>query len=153
MRTGTMKRQRHHAIRELLDRTSREGSSIPSQDDLRLKLAARGHQVTQATLSRDIRELRLRKGPAGYSPSQDGIDELPGIGTLLSSFGQEVRPAGNLLVLLTITGGAQPVAAGIDAQLWPEVVGTIAGDNTVLIICPDSRRAITLKSRIEDYLD
>lgn len=147
-----MKQQRHHVIRELLNYSSREGSSIPSQDDLRLKLAARGHQVTQATLSRDIRELRLRKGPTGYStPSVNG-DDLPGIHDLLASFGHEVRLAGNLLVLLTLTGGAQPVAAGIDQQAWPEVVGTIAGDNTVLIICPDYDQARTLQTRIEDYL-
>ena len=147
-----MKQQRHHAIRELLERSTRDGSSIPSQGDLRVKLAARGHRVTQATLSRDIRELRLAKGPAGYSASPGEEDELPGIGDLLTSFGQEVRPAGNLLVLLTITGGAQPVAAGIDGQLWPEVVGTIAGDNTVLIICPDVQQALTLKEQIDAYL-
>ncbi len=58
----------------------------------------------------------------------------------------------NLLVLITTTGGAQPVAAGIDYEDWPEVVGTIAGDDTVLVICPDDRQASTLKARIEGYI-
>lgn len=148
--TLKMKQQRHHAIRELL--ASPGQGLIPSQDDLRVKLAARGHRVTQATLSRDIRELQLSKGPAGYRSRPEADEALPGIGDLLASFALEVRPAGNLLVLLTLTGGAQPVAAGIDQQPWPEVVGTIAGDNTVLIICPDNGQALTLKNRIEDHL-
>ena len=58
----------------------------------------------------------------------------------------------NQLVVITTTGSAQPVAAGIDYEDWPEVVGTIAGDDTVLIICPDGKQARALKSRIEGYL-
>jgi len=58
----------------------------------------------------------------------------------------------NLLVLITTTGGAQPIAAGIDYEDWPEVVGTIAGDDTVLMICPDADQAAKLKTRIEGYL-
>ena len=145
-----MKLQRHTAIRELLVNTA-----IPNQDELRQKLADRGFHVTQATLSRDIHELRLSKGPAGYSlpaviPSDE--DDLPGIRDVLRSFGLEVRQAANLLVLITITGGAQPIAAGIDYEDWPEVVGTIAGDDTVLIICPDEQQAGTLKSRMDEAI-
>ena len=70
---------------------------------------------------------------------------------MLESFGLEVRQAANLLVLITTTGGAQPIAAGIDYEDWPEVVGTIAGDDTVLIICPDAEQARQLKTRIEGY--
>lgn len=162
-----MKQQRHHAIRELLSEGSRErerrvqaGSGLPlagpiaNQDELRRRLAARGIHVTQATLSRDIQELRLTKGPSGYAAANDAEEEssLPGIAQLLGSFGLEARPAGNLLVLITITGGAQPVAAGIDYEGWPEVTGTIAGDDTVLIICPDERQAKALKTRLEGYL-
>jgi transcriptional regulator of arginine metabolism len=55
-------------------------------------------------------------------------------------------------VLITTTSAAQPVAAGIDYEDWPEVVGTIAGDDTVLIICPDERQARTVKARIEEYI-
>lgn len=145
-----MKQQRHAAIQDLLVKTA-----VTSQDELRRKLAGRGFHVTQATLSRDIHELRLNKGPEGYSlPGTSDSDEsdLPGIREVLESFGLEVRLAINLLVLMTTTGGAQPIAAGIDYEDWPEVVGTIAGDDTVLIICPDEKQAGALKARIEGYL-
>jgi len=145
-----MKQQRHTLIRELLTRTA-----VPSQDELRRKLAGRGFHVTQATLSRDIHELRLSKGPNGYSlPAGTDAEEesLPGIREVLESFGLEVRQAKNLLVLVTTTGSAQPIAAGIDYEDWPEVVGTIAGDDTVLIICPDEEQGATLKVRIEGYI-
>jgi transcriptional regulator of arginine metabolism len=145
-----MKQQRHAAIRELLAKTP-----VTSQDELRQKLAGHGFHVTQATLSRDIHALRLNKGPAGYSLPGNGesdADALPGIREVLESFGLEVRQALNLLVMITTTGSAQPIAAGIDYEDWPEVVGTIAGDDNVLIICPDERQASTLKTRIEGYL-
>ncbi|CAN5743789.1 arginine repressor ArgR [soil metagenome] len=145
-----MKQQRHLAIRDLLMETS-----IGNQDELRTKLAAVGFHVTQATLSRDIHELHLSKGPAGYAlpaAEQDTESGLPGIQEVLRGFGLEVRKALNLLVLVTTTGGAQPVAAGIDYEDWPEVVGTIAGDDTVLIICPDEQKAQTLKKRVETYI-
>ena len=151
-----MKHQRHNAIKELLVKTSVTNQrAISNQDDLRRMLASRGIHVTQATLSRDIRELKLLKGPAGYElpvVPDDEEDELPQIGTVLQEFGLEVRQAQNLLILLTTMGGAQPVAASLDYEEWPEVVGTIAGDNTVLIICPDADRALALKSRIESFI-
>jgi transcriptional regulator of arginine metabolism len=146
-----MKQQRHTAIRDVLIH-----AAISSQDELRRRLARRGFHVTQATLSRDIHELRLSKGPQGYSlpnaTEEEEDDSLPGILEVLRGFGLEVRQAMNQLVLITTTGSAQPVAAGIDYEDWPEVVGTIAGDDTVLIICPDERQARALKVRIEEYI-
>ncbi|MGA8938178.1 MAG: ArgR family transcriptional regulator [Acidobacteriaceae bacterium] len=144
-----MKSHRHSAIRELLVKTT-----VNNQDELRLKLAGRGIHVTQATLSRDIRELKLLKGPSGYALPvlADGEDELPAIASVLQDFGLEVRQAQNLLIVLTLMGGAQPVAASIDSQDWNEVVGTIAGDNTVLIICPSNEQAELLKGRIEAHI-
>lgn len=145
-----MKQQRHQAIRELLITTA-----IASQDELRKRLASKGFHVTQATLSRDIHELRLTKGHSGYAfpNSLEGDDSsLPQIREVLKSFGLEVRQALNLLVLMTTTGGAQPIAAGIDYEDWQEVVGTIAGDDTVLIICPDEPQARLLKARIDEYI-
>ena len=145
-----MKHQRHATIRDLLDR-----APITSQDELRRKLATRGFHVTQATLSRDIHELQLSKGPAGYAApsfSASDDDSVPGIREVLRAFGLEARQAMNLLVLITTTGSAQPVAAGIDYEEWPEVLGTIAGDDTVLVICPDDKQAKTLKTRIEGYI-
>lgn len=144
-----MKSQRHSAIRELLVK-----ATVTNQDELRRKLADRGIHVTQATLSRDIRELKLLKGPTGYAlpSSSDGEDDLPAIASVLQDFGLEVRQAQNLLIVLTIMGGAQPVAASIDSQDWSEVVGTIAGDNTVLIICPNNEQAELVRSRIEAHI-
>lgn len=150
-----MKHQRHNAIKDLLTKAATNGAAaIYNQDELRRKLAARGIHVTQATLSRDIRELKLLKGPAGYELPvvNEEEEDLPEIGSVLQDFGLEVRQAQNLLVVLTTVGGAQPVAASLDYEEWPEVVGTIAGDNAVLVICPDTRRAETLKSRIETFI-
>src|SRR5436305_10251176 len=109
-----MKQQRHAVIQELLVKTA-----VTSQDELRRKLARRGFHVTQATLSRDIHELRLSKGPQGYSlPATSAVDDdedaLPGIREVLSGFGLEVRQAMNQLIVITTTSAAQPVAAGID---------------------------------------
>ena len=146
-----MRQQRHASIRAIL-----EDTSVASQDDLRKQLAKRGFHVTQATLSRDAHALKLFKGPAGYSISSHhgpAEEEGPATRELLRSFALEVRQALNLLVLVTTTGGAQPVAAGIDYEDWPEVVGTIAGDDTVLIICIDEARAAALRVRIREHLD
>jgi transcriptional regulator of arginine metabolism len=144
-----MKSQRHNAIKDLLVKTT-----IVNQDELRKHLSTRGILATQATLSRDIRELKLVKGPDGYALPATGTDEddLPETASVLRDFGLEVRQAQNLLVVHTTMGGAQPVAASLDSEEWEEVVGTIAGDNAVLIICPDNPTAASLKSRIESFL-
>src|ERR1700748_1852931 len=137
---GPLKVERHNAIRQLV--TTRV---VSNQDELRRLLLKRGHEVTQATLSRDLHALRLFKGPGGYQiPNPAAVnhdDDLPDIAEILRNFGLRVRQAMNQLVLITTQGSAQPVAAGIDDEGWPDVVGTIAGDNTVLIICPDAKRA------------
>lgn len=154
MQPGMMKLERHNAIRQLV--TAR---SVTSQDELRRLLVKRGHEVTQATLSRDLHALRLFKGPSGYQIPNAAIDgddaeneDLPGIPEMLRSFGLRVRQAMNQLVVMTTQGSAQPVAAGIDDEEWPEVVGTIAGDNTVLVICPDTRSASILRARLEGLI-
>ena len=128
--------------------------SIASQDELRRRLVRRGCDVTQATLSRDIHELRLYKCPNGYeAPNGNGHieeeEEQPAVGEVLSSFGVAVRQAQNQLVLRTTSGGAQPVALAIDHEEWHDVLGTLAGDDTVLIICPDPRRASHMREKLE----
>ena len=95
------------------------------------------------------------KGPEGYAlpnTAGDADDDLPQLADVLGNFGLEVRPAQNLIVLLTTMGGAQPVAAALDYEEWAEITGTIAGDNTVLVICPDVRRAEIVRARLEAYL-
>ena len=148
---------RLNVIREVLS-----SSPVASQDELRRKLRRRGIHVTQATLSRDIHQLRVSKGPGGYSlPNGHGgtaiaaaadEDQLPSVNEMIDSFGLRVRRAMNQVVLSTAMGGAQPVAAALDREEWPEVVGTIAGDDTVLIICTDARHANEVEARLRTML-
>ena len=129
--------------------------SIASQEDLQRLLRKRGFKVGQATLSRDIRDLNLSKTPHGYSlPHGDGAAgiALPPVSRLVREFVLDVRCAQNLLVIKTIVGSAQPVAAALDETDWPQVVGTIAGDDTILIVCPDKDEARKLAGRIEGML-
>ncbi|HEY0759817.1 MAG TPA: ArgR family transcriptional regulator [Acidisarcina sp.] len=146
-----MKLERHNAIRELV-----AAAPIYNQDELRRKLVHQGFDVTQATLSRDFRELRLYKGPLGYAlPNGNGADDeddQPSVAEVLTSFGLKVKQAQNQLVLITTNGGAQPVALAIDHEEWDEVVGTIAGDDTVLIICPDEKLANALRLRLVEMI-
>ncbi|MEO7028628.1 MAG: ArgR family transcriptional regulator [Acidobacteriaceae bacterium] len=150
-----MKSDRHSAIRDLLVKTT-AASRVTNQDELRRKLAGKGFHVTQATLSRDIHELKLSKGPNGYAlpahPADNDDDDQPAIRAVLENFGLEARQAANLIVVITRTGGAQPVAATIDYEEWPEVIGTIAGDDTVLVICQNPRKALAVKHRIEAHI-
>jgi|ERR1017187_7061064 transcriptional regulator of arginine metabolism len=153
-----MKFQRHNAIRDLLATTL-----VTNQDELRRKLHRRGIEVTQATLSRDIHELRLFKGPGGYSlPNRNGgngadtaveDNSPPSVAAMIESFGLRVRQAMNQVVVGTVMGGAQPFAAALDYEGWPEVVGTVAGDDTVLVICPDPRRAGEVEARLRTFLE
>jgi len=136
---------------------------VTNQDELRRKLRRHGFEVTQATLSRDIHELRLSKGPGGYSlPNGNGShgaatavedDSPPSVAEMIESFCLRVRQAMNQVVVGTVMGGAQPFAAALDYEEWPEVVGTVAGDDTVLVICPDPRRAGEVEARLRTMLE
>jgi transcriptional regulator of arginine metabolism len=125
---------------------------LPNQQELVKVLARRGFPVTQATLSRDINELRLVRTPEGYTlPNGDATAEpAPAVSRVVREFVVEVRRAQNLLVIKTVAGAAQPVAVGVDSEGWDEVVGTVAGDDTVLIITPDNKSAKKLQTRLED---
>jgi transcriptional regulator of arginine metabolism len=141
---------RQRAILEAL----RQGS-IASQEDLQRALRKRGFKVGQATLSRDIRDLNLSKAAGGYTlPQGEGAAglTLPPVQRLVREFVLDVRPAQNLLVVKTIVGSAQPVAAALDEQEWEETLGTIAGDDTILIVCSDKETAKTVAKRIEEML-
>ena len=148
-----MKTQRHNAIRELVGQ-----GLVANQDELRRKLRRRGFAVTQATLSRDIHELKLSKGPGGYTLSNGNgaaveDNSPPSVEEMMDSFGMRVKQAMNQVVVGTVMGGAQGLAAALDFEGWPEVVGTIAGDDTVLVICPDVRRANEVESRLRTMLE
>jgi transcriptional regulator of arginine metabolism len=144
------KLSRQKAILDLLD----EGP-VGSQEELQKLLHRRGLDAGQATLSRDIRELGLVKSAGGYSlPGREVLVEtdLPSVSRLVREFVTSVRAAENLLVTKTSVGSAQPVAAALDEEAWPEAIGTIAGDDTILIVCQDKRAAGRLAGRIQEML-
>jgi len=144
------KRSRQKAILELLD----EGP-VASQEELQRLLHNRGLDAGQATLSRDIRELGLVKTSSGYSvPGREvsAESDLRSVSRLVREFVTSVRAAQNLLVTKTSVGSAQPVAAALDDEAWPEALGTIAGDDTILIVCEDRRAASRLAGRIQGML-
>jgi transcriptional regulator of arginine metabolism len=130
------------------------GQPIVSQEELRRRLAQQKMRVTQATLSRDLQELRLVKTQEGYKPEtvlpeDSGALPLPPLARALREFLLDIRPAENLLVLKTPPSGAQPLAAAVDGSKFPEIAGTIAGDDTVLIITPNKRTRESLQKKIE----
>jgi transcriptional regulator of arginine metabolism len=140
--------------RSILD-ALRQGP-IASQETLQRALRKRGFKVGQATLSRDIRELNLSKTGDGYAlPQAEGSAglALPPVSRLVREFVLEVRTAQNQLVVKTIVGSAQPVAAALDETDWEELVGTIAGDDTILIVCPDKDAARRLAGQIEGMMN
>jgi transcriptional regulator of arginine metabolism len=128
---------------------------VANQEELQRALRKRGFKAGQATLSRDIRDLGLSKTKAGYAlPQGEGASglALPPVQRLVREFVLEVRQAQNLLVVKTIIGSAQPVAAALDDEEWEQVVGTIGGDDTILIVCPDKEAAKKVAGRIEEML-
>ncbi len=142
------KTARHKAILEVLD-----GGPVESQEALQHSLVRRGFDVGQATLSRDIHELKLVKGPEGYTRIAETVTpetHLPSVMHLAHQFVVEIRQAQNMLVIKTTVGSAQPVAAALDASHWEEVVGTLAGDDTVLVIAADKKKASSLARRIRE---
>jgi transcriptional regulator of arginine metabolism len=131
------------------------GERIASQADLRRRLAQQRLHVTQATLSRDLQELKLVKTREGYKASTVVTEEagpLPPLTRALREFLLDARPAVNLLVLKTPPSGAQPLAAAVDASKFPKIPGTIAGDVTVLIITSNKRTRASLQQKIESLL-
>jgi transcriptional regulator of arginine metabolism len=131
-----------------------ENGNMASQEDLRRGLARHGQKVTQATLSRDIHELGIVKTVNGYARPGEAVAEaaLPATERLVREFVLSVREAQNQLVLKTSVGSAQPVAAALDGEGWDEVLGTIAGDDTVLIICENRGDAERVAGRIREML-
>ncbi|HXZ12043.1 MAG TPA: ArgR family transcriptional regulator [Candidatus Sulfotelmatobacter sp.] len=148
---GLQKRYRQGQILKLLS-----GQPVASQDELRRQLIHLGVRVTQATLSRDLRELRLVKTTEGYRPLTAAVAEeaspIPALARALREFLLDIRPAQNMLVLKTPPGGAQPLAAAVDSERWKEVAGTLAGDDTVLIITPSRTARAAIQKRVEEML-
>ncbi len=132
---------------------------MASQDELRKQLGKRGWEVTQSTLSRDLRELRLARIPdaAGrvrYAFSDGSTDDegLAQLERMLPQLLTDVEGVQVLVVARTIKSGAQPVAEALDQLEWPDVAGTIAGDDTVLIICRSTEGRERVLKKLRAYL-
>lgn len=137
------KRERQSQILSLIKR-----KRVTSQEALREFLANQGIDVTQATLSRDIRDLRLVKVPGADGTAHYSIPEewesTPSLSSLMPTLFLRAEGVDHLLVVRTLKGAAQTVAAGIDWEEWPEVLGTLAGDDTILVVVrsDEARREI-----------
>ena len=147
--TWVDKRKRHAAILELVG-----DQSVGSQEELRLLLHKRGWDVTQSTLSRDLRELRLARVPTPegvrYTVADGTISSAarPALDALLPQLLTRVDGVGELIVVRTVPGGAQPVASALDGESWPDVLGTVGGDDTILVVC----RSAAARERLERRL-
>ena len=147
-----MKARRQTAILELVDR-----EPLHSQEQLRRRLRPRGFDATQATISRDIKELGLvkRAGDGAYQrPGSDTTDPetaLTALERAAAEFLRRVERVQQLVVIRTGIGQAQPLAIAIDRAQLAEAVGSIAGDDTILVIARDGKRAAALVKRLESY--
>jgi transcriptional regulator of arginine metabolism len=140
------KAYRHGQILNLI-----RSQPIRTQEEMAGALEHLGIEVTQVTLSRDIRELGLVKGPQGYrEPDRAAVstEEPDSVKRTLEEFVRDVKTAQNLVIIRTAAGNAQPVAAALDRQAWPEILGTVAGDDTVFAATPDARQAVRAKEKL-----
>jgi transcriptional regulator of arginine metabolism len=135
------KSYRHGQILKLI-----RAKKIHTQDELARELQHAGIAATQVTLSRYIRDLHLVKTREGYRETL-AEETGPSFATLAAEFLHDVRVAQNLVVLKTSPGHANSVAVALDNEDWPEVAGTLAGDDTILVIAPDSATAEKVRKR------
>ncbi len=128
-----------------------QADAISSQTQLSRRLKSEGVSVTQATLSRDLRELNLLKTPEGYRLPEHvrlaGSNPNHQQQTIVQ-FMTEAQAAGNLVVVKTNPGNASPVARSLDTIGWPEIVGTVAGDDTILVVTATASSAQLVKRRL-----
>ena len=147
-----MKARRQAVILELVDR-----EALHSQDHLRRRLHRRGFDATQATISRDIKELGLVKRAGDGAYQRPGVDTTnpqtarTALERATAEFLRRAERVQQLVVIRTGVGQAQPLALAIDRAQLAEAVGTIAGDDTILVIARDGRRAAALVRRLEAY--
>ena len=149
-----MKRYRYNKIKEIV-----QSQSIETQEELANALLAEGIEVTQATVSRDIKELMLIKIPTGdghyryaLSPEENVVLSRSRINRLFQDSIIRVDSALNQIVLHTIPGSASAVAFSVDHAKWSEVIGTLAGDDTILLICRSVEEVDSVLNRIADLM-
>jgi transcriptional regulator of arginine metabolism len=124
---------------------------IYTQDELARELALLGVQTTQVTLSRDIREMGLVKTADGYRPLPSERNG-PELADVLDEYMRDVKVAQNLVVVRTSPGNANTLAVALDNEEMDEIVGTIAGDDTVMVIAPDHESAVKLRQTLLDLI-
>jgi len=141
----TQQIERQSAILRLL-----RGGQVRRQEDLVRLLKKEGHEVTQSSVSRDLRDLRVSKAGGRYVvPADDPTRTNDNFG-MLSQFVRGLRRAGpSITVLRTTIGAAQSVAVAIDKAEWPEVAGTISGDDTIFIATANARAQDELVHRLQ----
>ena len=146
-----MKARRQSAIIDVV-----EQEAVRSQEQLRQRLAQRGFDVTQATLSRDIKELGLLKRSSDGAYQPGGVQAAPArttigaLGRALAEYLVNIEPVQQLVVLKTGAGQAQLLGLAIDRARMEEVVGTLAGDDTILIIARDPKNAQQVTKKLRD---
>lgn len=143
-----MTKARRQAV--ILDEIGR--TAIRTQEELASVLGTKGVETSQVTLSRDLRELGVVKTPEGYrEPTQVlGQTDENTLQRVVRQFLVEATPAQNLVVLKTRPGGANALALAIDNARWEEIVGTVAGDDTILIVAPTNDIAQTIAARLRE---
>ena len=145
-----MKSMRHNIILEII-----ESKDIETQEELAEELKRRNIKVTQATVSRDIKELRLVKALADGGKYKYATVERAEKGMsdrfirILSESIMSIESANNLMVIKTLSASASVAGEAIDSMKWPEVLGTISGDNTILIIARSEAAVETLRQRFD----
>ncbi|MBP7784792.1 MAG: arginine repressor [Firmicutes bacterium] len=148
-----MKARRHQRILDIL-----RSKPIQTQEDLSAELAREGMSVTQATISRDIKELRLIKAPVGdgsyrYTvPVDRNIDDINRrIERVFREAVISVEDSDNIVVIKTLEGAAQAVGAIVDDLDWPEVVGSLAGDDTIFVVVKPADRTLEIMARFNKF--
>lgn len=142
--TDAQQLDRRNAILQLL-----RSGLIRKQEDLVRLLKKEGHDVTQSSVSRDLRDLGVLKASGRYLLPPDEVTRANGDFDMLAQFVRGLRRAGpSITVLRTTIGAAQSVAVAIDKAEWPEVAGTISGDDTIFIATADSRAQDELVARL-----
>jgi len=142
---------RHNKILQLI-----RSKHIASQADLSIRLQNEGIQVTQATLSRDLRDLNLVKTPRGYK-LPEALSHSSGnysprhLRETLMQFVTEVAAASNMVVVKTHPGNASSLALSLDNMGWKDIVGTVAGDDTILVVTRDAVKARAVKKRLMEW--
>ena len=146
-----MKRARQQALSDIV-----RGRRIRTQRELVAALREKGFKATQATVSRDITEMELVKvsssGTQIYAlPSSEAVVEQSGeqrLGELLTDLPIDVRDSGTLLVIRAVPGTAHAIAAALDRAHWSDVLGTIAGDDTLFVACADREVLLRVRKRL-----